>query len=1743
MTRENDTLQALDGLVPRRYQEEVFSRAQKGNVIAAMDTGSGKTLISLLLIKWTASLEKSRGKAIVFLVPKVTLVEQQHAYIQKNSSLKIGKFHGAQELDLSDRRGWKRRFEGFDVIVMTAQIFVNLLTHSLWSMEKVSLMIFDECHHARKNHPYNTIMREYVHSPAQSRPKIFGMTASPIWNVRDPLGSLAVLEGNLDAKVTAVREHVDELAVHSPKALEVIKEYPFPPEESNYPFPTIYQCFKVIDNAVWNQLDIPWANIDTRYMVTLNNVGPYCASMFLYLEIQHHLTRIVAENSHNLMEDPDDTGGMHGIMPSSGPSSRELPLEFFPVIDILLDFQSFFPLDLTSHAIPIPIGLDWCTPKVKVLVDILAEYYNHTPTFQCIIFVEQRQVASSLSKVLSVIPELQGKIQSAFLVGQGVNSDGVSKQTDRYRGDPVKLFRDRKINILIATSVAEEGLDFKECDLVVRFDPLHHMVGYVQSRGRARKPGSTFIVMIAQNDTAQLDKYRALQQKEPEVNYVYQTRHMAIDSNDDDDIESDDDTDPVDLLLRDRYVVPSTGATLTYDNSLNLLNYLCSLIPRDAFTLAHKPKYLGDFEATVQLPRALPISAENLTFSGPLRRSKKEARRAVAFMAVKRLRELDVFDEYLLPTSKDSNDDDERVKKNRHGKTKRREIPVMLTVSVRDLWLIGHKLWLHPIVVEGEALAGLVTGTPILPEEAKIGDSRVKTLPAQFIHFDEDLEHEQRSAMHQFTRLGIWYNITSSPFTLPLSLYLIPITHDYEPDFNAIQRLLANPRGISDWSQVSEEDYEELMVISFNRFGSRHLLKRIRDDLSPMSTPPPGSRESDASTYYEYWVKAWSRKNRQAIVPSEGPILQVIQFGIPPSLTVWIQRAGRAGRNPSLQARALLSQYSLLRSWLPISSSIRRAFELLPVLCHRITNAYRARCARHELGLPAIPMNMVTEAFTIPSASMPFNNQRLETLGDAVLQVCTTVQLLNRYPSRHEGQLSNLRQKYVSNQYLLRRALDLGLERFVNTEISSVYKWRYILAESEPIFLDDTSPPTRSVTRQYPRRSLQDCMEAILGAAFLAGGIPLALQTGTALQLEFGGPLPWFMRYHQNTEPTRITPLFVGLEKRLGYKFRYNHLLLESLTHPSFTNSEGPSYQRLEFLGDAILDLVVVKYLFDKYPSATSHQLALPRTKAICAPTLANLAVRRLGLHTMMLANSMDLNIAIDRYVPLLERVSGAEIVKFGWKFDPPKALSDIFESVIGAVLVDSGYNYEKTAAVVEYVMEDVLEALSPAVAKDPVSELTEWAAGSGCRSVFFEKRVKATDLLEREGFAVLVHGNVIVGPIVSSSLNTAKFAAAERALGILRDQSSERSLSHLCDCATTMEVHGPSVLDPLAGFSSLFMDDNDPLDNEDAEEVANILASPPRSYRFTSELNVVIFYLCICSSLENHQFFGIYYLSIFLKNESSPVHRLFVSGKYLSGVHDFSPSIGHLTLSSTFLNSLKSLFPENRALHPGGPVSPILSNPWYIVAAVAFSASNRPEGVPRLFEHLLQDLKVSGSSKKSDEKLLAQKLREALLKSGLISGYPKAINALKALHEVMPDELKETNIQRDPTKSLTEYGVIGNSLWRSVYGENSDAVQGLLDSIYPDMGWFSRTIGYGLVYGHVDTLSALETSYTLVASLIAGDTPQQIAWHLDGARRGGASIEEVQAVRQLSMEVAKFCDVHWQHSVPEVDLSQDQTK
>lgn len=153
----------------------------------------------------------------------------------------------------------------------------------------------------------------------------------------------------------------------------------------------------------------------------------------------------------------------------------------------------------------------------------------------------------------------------------------------------------------------------------------------------------------------------------------------------------------------------------------------------------------------------------------------------------------------------------------------------------------------------------------------------------------------------------------------------------------------------------------------------------------------------------------------------------------------------------------------------------------------------------------------------------------------------------------------------------------------------------------------------------------------------------------------------------------------------------------------------------------AVLSLVITEHLYERFAEATSYQLSLIRSKLVCNIALAWVAVKRLQLHKIMLANSVSLNMAIEQHVPILEAASAEDIIQMGWRYDPPKALSDVLESLIGAVYVDSAYNYEKTEAVLLLVMEDLLDVINLRIGEDPVSRLLRWTAGQGCRKVVFK--------------------------------------------------------------------------------------------------------------------------------------------------------------------------------------------------------------------------------------------------------------------------------------------------------------------------------------------------------------------------------------------------------------------------------------
>ncbi len=151
------------------------------------------------------------------------------------------------------------------------------------------------------------------------------------------------------------------------------------------------------------------------------------------------------------------------------------------------------------------------------------------------------------------------------------------------------------------------------------------------------------------------------------------------------------------------------------------------------------------------------------------------------------------------------------------------------------------------------------------------------------------------------------------------------------------------------------------------------------------------------------------------------------------------------------------------------------------------------------------------------------------------------------------------------------------------------------------------------------------------------------------------------------------------LMERLGYQFKNAALLETALTHPSLGGDKHiPHYQRLEFLGDAVLELAVSRYLFTHYPNVQEGKLTLARARLVREETLYA-ASKQFGLSEFI-------------------RLSVGEENTGGR--NKPSIIADVMEAVFAAVYLDSGYDEAENL---------ILRALHDALSGDPFAQAADY--------------------------------------------------------------------------------------------------------------------------------------------------------------------------------------------------------------------------------------------------------------------------------------------------------------------------------------------------------------------------------------------------------------------------------------------------
>lgn len=222
------------------------------------------------------------------------------------------------------------------------------------------------------------------------------------------------------------------------------------------------------------------------------------------------------------------------------------------------------------------------------------------------------------------------------------------------------------------------------------------------------------------------------------------------------------------------------------------------------------------------------------------------------------------------------------------------------------------------------------------------------------------------------------------------------------------------------------------------------------------------------------------------------------------------------------------------------------------------------------------------------------------------------------------------------------------------------------------------------------------------------------------------------------------------VEKNVGYTFGNKELLLEALTHSSYTNemkiNKRNDYERLEFLGDAVLELISSEVLFAEYPSIPEGGLTKKRASMVCEPSLA-ICARRMELGKALFVGKGE------------DRTGGR---------DRDAILCDVTESILGAIYLDGGMEPART-----YVMTHILNDLKePELFVDSKTTLQELVQHLYPGKPFSYETISETGPEHDKNFVVAVY---VDGRKISEgkgkTKRSAQQMAASEAISIIKEQ------------------------------------------------------------------------------------------------------------------------------------------------------------------------------------------------------------------------------------------------------------------------------------------------------------------------------------------------------------------------------------
>ncbi|KAK8247243.1 hypothetical protein HDK90DRAFT_473913 [Phyllosticta capitalensis] len=1185
----------------RSYQTEMVEESLKRNIIVTMDTGSGKTHIAIA--RCAAELESCDPSKIVwFLAPTNPLCSQQARLFEENlPAYQLRLLSGNDNVDAwSNQSVWDAVLKNVRIVVSTPQILLDALGHGFVKMSGIALLVFDEAHMCRGKHPASMIMQNFYHSnnlldEPPSLPNILGLTATPVLNAS--ADNLNIIEKALSAIAVAPKMHRTELIqyTHKPELLRISYDPSFSEPTQGPPaliaLSRAYHKYDIEqDPYIVSLRKRSLEQSGSSQQKTFNELTKLLQNRKTYVHEQLKRLYLRAQHVFDELGEAATNFYLRSVIEKFGRYVETMRMNYTDWMDeegeylknIFSKIEKCPPS--TSESIP---------PKMEALVSFLVS--EARPEFTCIIFATERATVAAMKFALDQNSRTRGLFNIGTFVGASMSGKRKSSlalcdlANIKQQEETLDDFRIGKKNLIISTSVLEEGIDISKCNTVICFDEPPNMQSFVQRRGRARKEDSKYVILLP-NDSPLVSHPEEWMRIEEDMQRVYQNHSREIQEAEDREHQSEEDH----LYLT--YHVKSTGAKMPLEQAVPHLFRFCSILQGQSQYVDTRPEFSfekndkGLVTASVDLP---------VTLETKLRHHKSErawiteraARNDAALQAYKAMHQSGLVNDNLIPLAI-TNDLEpfENADDNRYRNT-----PSIVLISGREnpwLEIAAHmkrpdvKQWSRikiSVEVNGEDFETVMSIPAAIPTPSELN-----------LYWNGNVSYKAR-----FEYLG---------------------TATYSPE--EVESLQESTSALFTSSGIGiSEKHDDLMVL-FERSGSKGLILRegrafkclkmpaeeVYQAIESGANPSLGLAELLSDPNSKHTVENFSHGTENTEGEPQGLQVSLCHFQKPGgTLLKNSKQLARMGKHQIVPAS------SVLINSLPLGYSILA--RCLPPILHQLESLMVADRLRStvvaEVGYN--DLELVLRALSASQAE-DLDYQRLEFLGDTILKFITCVNLMADHLKWPESFLTKRKDGLVSNRVLTKASLNAGLDRFLNLHpFVQEKKWRLqsaseILEESE------------LTMRKASSKTIADVVESLIGAAFIEGGIPKALRCiQTLLPIN-----PWksideqrltLASYYTSQAELLAKPIHLEpLEELLGYKFRNRLILLEAMTHASCTNFRGGatgSYERLEFLGDSVLDLIVGRRIFahgQELSPGTMHEL---KTTAVSLSMLTFLFFER----------------------------------------------------------------------------------------------------------------------------------------------------------------------------------------------------------------------------------------------------------------------------------------------------------------------------------------------------------------------------------------------------------------------------------------------------------------------------------------------------------------------------------------------------